>query len=193
MRILIIGNFRTGSWHLHDALVKQHGLHSLGELFQGFRSQGPDADSRLSTFTDNTITKLHPYQVNNIDICLQLCELADTIIYTHRKNTLDQVVSYAVASQPSIDNYFEHGILYLSDITPWKEDRNPATKEPTPEWLDDAFTKLSENDKIIAELYKQYPGEVVIQEDIKPYNPYPHKYIYTGKWKLPYSFKVLGV
>ena len=64
--------------------------------------------------------------------------------------------------------------------------------ERTDEILDDVFERLDKNNRLIQKIFKKFPSKVITLEKDLPYDPYPHKYNYTGNWQPPYNFKMLG-
>jgi len=186
MKYLIIGNFRSGTWYLHDKLVKDYNLISFNEIFYGNQY---DVNDRLEEYskTENCIAKIFPVQFvskddNILSICSKFCKVADKIIYTQRINTKEQVVSYAVAS-------LQNDSLYS---TPWLKDRNVYEDKLSDETLDKAFKRLEKNDQFIQKLFDIFPGKVYTLEKDFEFEPYPNKYEYNGNWQLPYEFKMLG-
>ena len=99
MKILIIGNFRTGSWYLHNS-YEQQGYMGLGELLTNLDNNAKD---KLEKFKQrlNVVAKLHPSQLStdSPNTYYRLCEMADEIIYIQRQDTRQQVISFAVAKE----------------------------------------------------------------------------------------------
>lgn len=183
MKILIIGNFRTGSWYLHNS-YEQQGYMGLGELLTNLDN---NAKEKLEKFKQrlNVVAKLHPSQLStdSPNTYYRLCEMADEIIYIQRQDTRQQVISFAVAKEQ----------FDKKNKAPWLRNREIFNKDLSDEILEDVFKRLDKNDKIIQDLYKKFPSKVITLEKDLPYDPYPHKYNYTGKWQPPYNFKMLGV
>ena len=186
MKHLLIGNFRSGSWCLHNKLVKENNLYTFKEIFYG---KEDNVDDKLKDFSsrENCIAKIFPVQFKSKDenilrICSKFCKIADNIIYTQRKNTKEQVVSYAVAS-------LQNNSL---DSTPWLKDRSVYEDKLSDETLDKAFKRLEKNDQFIQKLFDIFPGKVYTLEKDFKFEPYPNKYEYNGNWQLPYEFKMLG-
>lgn len=182
MKTLIVSNFRAGSWSLLNSL--KDNLISFDEIF--FQTDNFIIKNKIKEYSKckNAIAKLHPIQAygpekDRLRLSSELCEVADKIIYIQRKDTLQQVISYAVArKQHKISNE-------------WKRERNYFTGDLNSNELDFAFDRLSRNDKIIHHLYRNYPGKVITLEDDLEYNPYPNKFSYSGNWVLPHNFKLL--
>jgi len=112
--------------------------------------------------------------------CFKLCEMADQIIYTQRKNTFEQVISYAVAVKQ----------FDIEDVTPWRRNRKVFNQELHDSDLDKAFNTLADYHNLVTEIFNKYPSKVFTLEDLE-YKPYPNRYIYTGSWTVPYNFKML--
>lgn len=207
MKILIVGNFRTGSWTLLKKLKEEHNLGSMGELFSEFRAQEAHEliEEKFNTFAygKNVIAKLHPTQLERgfllnsneiIDISLKFCKFADKIIYTHRRNTLEQVVSYTVAREQAVGRAFANPEAWLAgdkDMTPFDPTRDVYTKEMTDVALLNGYRRLLDGHNYIQKIYEKYPREVITMEDVKPYKPYPNQYKYKGSWQPPTNF-ILG-
>ena len=186
MKYLIIGNFRSGTWSLHNKLVKENNLFTFKEIFYGNEQ---NINKKLEDFskTENCIAKIFPIQLQSNDenilrICSKFCNFADEIIYTQRKNTKDQVISYAVASSQSNS----------LDTTPWLENRILFKKELTDDILNKSFNRLKKNDQFVHKLFDIFPGKVYTLEEDFEFMPYPNKYEYKGKWQVPQEFKMLG-
>lgn len=207
MKILIVGNFRTGSWTVLKKLKEEYNLGSMGELFSDYHSnQSPDfIENQFKQFAygKNVIAKLHPVQLERgnrlnsyeiLDICFKFCKFADKIVYTHRRDTLGQTVSYTVAKQQAISKAFKNPDGWFSgfkDMSPFDDTRKPHTKELVDVSLLNHYRKLKDNHNYIQKIYEKYPREVITMEDIKPYTPYPNQYKYTGSWQPPHNF-ILG-
>jgi len=204
MKLLIVGNFRTGSWTALNKLKEEYNLGSMGELFSDYHgNQTPDfIDNKFNDFAygENVIAKLHPIQLERgfllssneiFDICLKFCKFADKIIYTHRRDTLEQTVSYTVARQQATNNAFKNLDRYFAgfkDMTPFDETRKLYTKEPVDIALFNNWRRLSDNHNYIEKIYEKYPCDIITMEDMKPYKPYPNQYKYTGTWQPPHNF-----
>ena len=198
MKTLIIGNFRTGSYYLHDKIVRETGCSTMHEIFRG--SSFDDIKEKLNVYntTENVIAKLHPVQAygkgNNyldgghlsdaliLKYSYYLCEIADKIIYIQRQDTLEQVVSWCVARQQWSEG----------DQSPWLSERMNYSKQITNEQLDNSYKKMAKNQELIAEIYKKYPAEVITLEKDLEHRPYLNKYNYEGDWNIPQTFKMLG-
>ena len=182
MKILIISNFRTGSWYLHDTYVKE-GYMPLGEIGSNLHN---DRKIKIEKFKTrlNVVGKLHPNQLesNNLNDCYRLCEIADEIVYIQRKDTRQQVISFAVAM-----TQFDK-----QNTSPWTEKRDLFSKDLTHDKLDEVFNRLNENQIMIEEIYNKFPSKVITLEKDLPNEPYPNKYNYEGNWQPPYNFKMLG-
>jgi hypothetical protein len=186
MKTLLIGNFRSGTWFLHDKLVSKNNLFSFKEIFYGNED---NINKKLDEFTnkENCIAKIFPIQLNSkedniLRICSKFCRSADNIIYTQRKNTREQTISYAVASLQSNS----------LDTTPWLRNRNLYKNKLSEECLNNAFNRLQKNDILIKKLFDIFPGKVYTLEKDFDFDPYPNKYDYKGKWQNPYNFEMLG-
>lgn len=181
MKKLIIGNFRTGSWFLHDSFIEK-GFMPLGELGNNTLN---DSKNKISKFNKRSkvVGILHPSQMqNSTTTCLRLCEIADEIIYLQRQNTFEQTVSYAVALKQT-DRY---------DRSPWLRNRKIYKNTINDTDLKNAFLKLEENYEKIQKLYEKFPDRILTLEKDLTHKPYPNKYNYKGKWEPPYNFKMLG-
>ena len=182
MKTLIIGNFRTGSWYLHKS-YEAKGFMGLGELLSNLDN---DAENKINKFKQrsNVVAKLHPSQLitDSENTYYRLCELADEIIYIQRQDTRQQVISFAVAKE-QFDKL---------DKRPWLRNRKVFNNNLTDEILDDVFERLDKNNRLIQKIFKKFPSKVITLEKDLPYDPYPHKYNYTGNWQPPYNFKMLG-
>jgi hypothetical protein len=208
MKILIVGNFRTGSWTLLNKLKEEHNLGSMGELFSGFGAQNIDEyiDEKFNTFArgeNNVIAKLHPTQLERgfhlnsneiLDICLKFCKFSDKIIYSHRRNTLEQVVSYTVAKRQAVSKAFQNPDKWMAgfkDMSSFDDTRVNYTKEITDIALLNGYRRLLDGHNYIQKIYEKYPREVITMEDVKPFKPYPNQYKYNGSWQPPTNF-ILG-
>jgi hypothetical protein len=185
MKQIVIANYRSGGFSLHDKLLKERNCYTFKEIF--FNPN--DVSDNLNEFNikEDCIAKLCPTQLKANDrkiltICYELCEMADDIVYMQRQNTTEQVISFAVAN-----SQFSH-----SNITPWLSDREPYDAKLTDEKLDKSFNQLNRNHLFIKELYKRYKGTVYTLEKDFKHEPYPNKYTYKGNWKAPYDFTMLG-
>lgn len=216
MKILIVGNFRTGSWTLLNKLKEEHNLESMGELFSDYNggqnkfplesaSNFYSIDNKFSEFAHrkDVIAKLHPTQLERgfhlnsneiLDICLKFCKFSDKIVYTHRHDTLGQVVSYTIAKEQSTATAFQNLKKWISgekDEDAFNPTRKEYTKELTDVALLNNYRTLLDNHTYIEKIYEKYPGEIFTMEDMKPYKPYPNQYKYTGSWQPPHNF-ILG-
>jgi len=186
MKTLIISNFRTGSWHIHNTFSELGSL-PLGELFYNLNNTIEENINQYK-FNDNVVAKLHPSQLVEkrksaiLRLCYQICEVADNIVYTQRQDTKQQVISYAVALIQ----------FNKADKTPWLENRKVYKEELSNEYLDEIFKRLETNQLLIEEIYKKFPGEAITLEKDLDQTPYPNKYNYKGDWNVPYNFKMLG-
>tara|TARA_R110002153_G_C13041408_1_gene469912 strand:+ start:36 stop:584 length:549 start_codon:yes stop_codon:yes gene_type:complete len=181
MKTLIISNFRTGSWRVHDSYVHK-GFMPLGEIGGRYSSE-----SKIKRFKErsNIVGILHPNggaPSLGVTSCLRLCEFADEIIYLHRQDTFMQTISYAVALQQASKD----------DLSPWFDTRKTYNNKISNEDLDNAFLRLNENYKMIKQIYDIFPSKVITLEKDLPYEPYPNKYNYVGDWEVPFNFTMLG-
>ena len=181
MKTLIISNFRTGSWHVHDSYAHK-GFILLGEIGHYYGSE-----SKIKKFKEssNVVGILHPNggaPSLGVTSCLRLCEFADEIIYLHRQDTFMQTISYAVALQQS----------NRADWSPWLKTRKTFNNEISDVDLDNAFLRLKENYEMIKQIYDIFPSKVITLEKDLPYEPYPNKYNYVGDWEVPFNFTMLG-
>ena len=204
MKILIVGNFRTGSWTVLKKLKEEYNLGSMGELFSDYYGEKTSnyIDDKFNDFAynKNVIAKLHPTQLERgfylnsneiLDICLKFCKFSDKIVYTHRRDTLEQTVSYTVARQQAVGKAFQNPEKWLSgekDLDAFKSTRNEYTKELTDVALLNGYRRLLDNHTYIEKIYEKYSHDIIVMEDIKPYNPYPNQYKYTGSWQPPHNF-----
>ena len=181
MKTLIISNFRTGSWHVHDSYAHK-GFILLGEIGRYYGSE-----SKIKKFKEssNVVGILHPNGGNvslGITSCLRLCEIADEIIYLQRQDTFMQTISYAVALEQTSKD----------DRSPWLRSRKTFNNKINNVDLDNAFLRLNENYKIIQQIYDKFPSKVITLEKDLPYEPYPNKYNYVGDWEVPFNLTMLG-
>jgi hypothetical protein len=181
MKTLIISNFRTGSWYVHDSYIDK-GFMPLREIGNNTEN---DRENKIKKFKErsNVVGILHPSQMKQgITSCLRLCEIADEIIYLQRQDTFMQTISYAVALEQTSKD----------DRSPWLRSRKTFNNKINNVDLDNAFLKLEENYKIIQQIYDKFPSKVITLEKDLPYEPYPNKYNYVGDWEIPFKFKMLG-
>ena len=216
MKTLVIGSPRTGSWSLMDILSEgQTGIKTFYEILQTNRANDPsewriaEYDSLVEQFdyatlenyednitalfklfdqTPNCIAKVFPAQMpaNDITIlqkCFSLCEMADNINYIQRQDTRQQVISYAVGIKNKKLVPKNHA---------WRSSRPQYKEELSHDELTSAFNSLAHYNRLVAEIYAQYPGKVYTLEKDLPQKPYQNKYEYTGDWQVPYNFKMLG-
>jgi len=185
MKNLVIANYRSGGYTLHDMLLEKYNCYTFKEIFFNV----DDVHNKLNEYNDNEscIAKLCPTQIKGNDIkilntCYKLCEMADSINYIQREGTMEQVISFAVANKQ-----FSH-----KDISPWLSDRQLFNEQLTDQDLDKSFNALYRNHMFIKELYSKYKGKVYTLEKDLEYNPYPNKHTYKGDWQLPHKFPMLG-
>jgi|TARA_Y100000022_G_C13056559_1_gene286900 hypothetical protein len=180
MKTLIVSNFRTGSWFVHDSFMKE-GYMPLGEISNNTNN---DRESKIKKFKERSkvVGILHPTQMKqSVRSCLRICEIADNIIYVQREDTREQSISYAVALAQT-DSV---------DTSPWLRHRKTYQNEILDTDLNEAFAKLDVNNKMIQEIYAKFPSNVITLEKDLPYDPYPNKYNYKGDWQPPYSLKMI--
>ena len=182
MKTLIIGNFRTGSWYLHNRYEAQ-GFMGLGEILFNLDNNAEDKINKFKQ-RSNVVAKLHPSQLDtdNLNTYYRICELADEIIYLQRQDTRQQVISFAVAKEQ----------FNKDDKTPWLRNRKIFENNLSDKILDDVFERLDKNNNLIHKIYEKFPSKVITLEKDLTYEPYPNKYNYEGNWQPPYNFKMLG-
>lgn len=164
MKVLIISNFRVGSWMLHDRWVRD-GCLGLGEIADDRYSERDTVLSHWLSHEGDMVTILHPIQWYGGDYD-KVIKDADKITYLQRENTLQQTVSYAIASKEK----------------KWMDDRNPYTEKIYEEELDESYKVLHMQHDIIQQLYDRYPSEVLTLEKHFTHNPYKNRYKYEGDW-----------
>lgn len=157
--ILIIANYRTGSTTLVKRLCEIHGYSHTkysGELFHGHKyTSGHNSDS---------VVKVMPDQIppdHYTDFCADYCETAEQIYYCVRKDFDAQVRSYCIAStlgewHPQTieaQNHIRHSSAPGLNKMKIRLEHNPVVE------------KLHHNLKSQAQLYKQYPGNLVWLEN----------------------------
>jgi len=185
MKNLVIANYRSGGFTLHDMLLEKYNCYTFKEIFFNVDNVNNKLDEYNNN--ENCIAKLCPTQIKGNDrkiltTCYKLCEMADNINYIQREGTMEQVISFAVANKQ-----FAH-----KDISPWLSDRQLYNEQLTDQDLDISFNGLYRNHMFIKELYSKYKGKVYTLEKDLEYNPYPNKYTYKGDWQLPHKFPMLG-
>ena len=189
MKTLVIGSPRTGSWYLMDMLSEgQTDIKTFYEILKQKSEDELTALFKLFNQTPNCIAKVFPAQMLAKDItilqkCFALCEMADNINYIQRKDTRQQVISYAVG--------IKNKNLVTKDHA-WRSSRPQYKEELSHDELTSAFNSLAHYNRLVAEIYAQYPGKVYTLEKDLPQKPYQNKYEYTGDWQVPYNFKMLG-
>ena len=193
MKTLVIGSPRTGSWYLMDMLSEgQTDIKTFYEIFKQKSEDELTALFKLFNQTPNCIAKVFPAQMLAKDItilqkCFALCEMADNINYIQRKDTRQQVISHAIGRRNIKDINLD-----TRDHGEWGPNRSLTTQEPSHDELTAAFNHLAHYNRLVAEIYAQYPGKVYTLEKDLPQKPYQNKYEYTGDWQVPYNFKMLG-
>ena len=135
MKNLVIANYRSGGFTLHDMLLEKYNCYTFREIFFNV----DDIQNKLKEYNDNEscIAKLCPTQIKGNDrkiltTCYKLCEMADNIYYIQREETMEQVISFAVANKQ-----FSH-----KNISPWLSDRQQYNKQLTDQDLDKSIKDL---------------------------------------------------
>lgn len=186
-KIILIGSPRTGSYYVYDKLY-DNTYKDFDEIFFCIDKKPREIiENRIQEFNNSSkcIAKLIPGQTTldkNLlkKQCFKMCEMADNIFYTQRRNTLDQVLSYAVAVKQ----------FNIEDVSPWKRNRKMFYEQIEDSDLEKAFITLEYYHNLVLEIYNKYPSKVFTLEDLE-YKPYPNKYNYSGSWNVPYNFKML--
>lgn len=142
------------------------------------------AEYQIQKFSEsnNCIAKLfsdHLSRLEDKDIlnyCNTLCNTADKIFYLQRENKKEQVVSRAVRfikGEPDKELMYSYKGDLSNDI------------------LNEHFEHYKKYTNIMAQVFKNYPGEVVtLERDIKDTTS-EGRYVYKGDWELPEELPLL--
>ena len=190
MKVLVISNFRVGSWWVHD-MQASRGNEPVGELLSNFYQ---NRDEKIQKWKDtaDVVGKLHPIQLDNPDLWDELIGLAGSKQFVQRRDTKAQCISYAIAT----NQYYkksekERDEEHTKNI--FLRDREPYTGELTIDDLDLAYTRLKQQQDLIESLYSKHGGNVLTLEDDLPRSPYQNQYDYNDvKWNPPSQFEMLN-
>jgi len=175
MKVILVATPRSGSMSLYKFLRQRYSLkNNFSEIFNPRLHNWHEKDHHPFVMkqykswleTDNSITKIDPKHIyrrttkNNADKILHdMLSSCDKLFYCYRRNTTEQVLSFALAKQ----------------TREWRREDRVTNIDITLEEFQLKSKEIEKRYEELLDLFNKYPGEVLCMEDILDYEPYPNR------------------